>query len=52
MGPVVYLVDLLLALVSVEASLALFCLIALFYAIAPVPAIHRVISGHGQGEDR
>jgi uncharacterized membrane protein len=51
-GPVVYLIDLLVAFISVEASLALFCLIALFYAIAPMPAIHRVISGSGQAEDR
>lgn len=51
-GPLVYLVDLLVALLSVETSLALFCLITLFYAVEPLPAIHRVISGRGQSEVR
>lgn len=43
-GPVLYLVDFLLSLVSVWASLTLFVLIALFYAVAPLPTVDRFLT--------
>lgn len=42
-SPVAYLIDLMLAFISIEASLALLFLINLFYAVAPIPDIHRAI---------
>lgn len=51
-GPVVYLIDLLLTFLSVEVSLVVFCLIALFYAVAPIPTVQRVIIGRGQSADQ
>lgn len=40
-GPVVYLVDFALSYVSPPASIGLFFLIALFYAISPLPMFNR-----------
>jgi uncharacterized membrane protein len=42
-GPVIYLVDFFLAFISVPASFALFLLIAVFYAVAPLPGAKRVM---------
>jgi uncharacterized membrane protein len=44
-GPVAYLVDLALSFVSVEASLVLFFLLALFYALVPIPVVYCTITG-------
>lgn len=44
LGPISYLADLLLALISVEASLALFLILALYYALAPLPGTERTIA--------
>ena len=44
-GPVAYLVDLALAFVSIEASLVLFFLLALFYALVPIPVVYRTVAG-------
>jgi uncharacterized membrane protein len=42
LGPVFYIVAFLAALVSVPASLVLVVLLALFYAVTPIPAISRL----------
>jgi hypothetical protein len=44
-GPVAYLVDLALAFWSIEASLVLFFVLALFYALVPIPVVYRTITG-------
>jgi uncharacterized membrane protein len=44
-GPVAYLVDVALSFVSIEASLVLFFLLALFYAVVPIPVVYRTIAG-------
>jgi uncharacterized membrane protein len=44
-GPVAYLADLALSFVSIEASLVLFFLLALFYAVVPIPVVYRTIAG-------
>jgi uncharacterized membrane protein len=41
-GPLLYLVDFALSFVSVPASLTLFFLLAVFYAVAPIPAVGRI----------
>ncbi len=41
-GPVAYVVDLILSLYSVEAGLALFLALAVYYALAPLPGMERV----------
>lgn len=41
-GPVAYLCDVGLALVSAEAGLALFLALAVFYALAPLPGVGRL----------
>lgn len=41
-GPVAYVLDLILSLYSVEAGLALFLALALYYALAPLPGMERV----------
>lgn len=41
-GPVAYVVDLMLSLYSVEAGLALFLALALYYALAPLPGMDRL----------
>jgi len=40
-GPFLYLIDLVLSFVSVPLSVILFALLAVFYAIAPIPAVAR-----------
>src|SRR5436305_10582619 len=44
-GPVACLVDLALSFVSIEASLVLFFVLALFYAVVPIPVVYRAIVG-------
>jgi uncharacterized membrane protein len=43
LGPVVYLADFILAFISMPASFAFFLLLAVFYAVAPLPGAKRVI---------
>ena len=43
-GPVAYLIDVGLALVSVEAGLVLFLALAVFYALAPLPGMSRLMA--------
>jgi hypothetical protein len=38
-------VDLALSLWSIEASLALFFVLTLFYAVVPIPVVYRTITG-------
>jgi len=45
LGPLLYGADFILAFVSVPASLALFILIAVLYAVGPLPAFQRRFSG-------
>ena len=51
-----YLVDLALSFKSIEASLILFFLLALFYALAPIPVVsfvYRTVAGRrGNGTNR
>jgi uncharacterized membrane protein len=44
-GPVAYLVDLALSFASIEASLVLFFVLALFYALVPIPVVYRAVAG-------
>jgi uncharacterized membrane protein len=44
-GPLAFLVDLALSFVSVEASLVLFFVLALFYAVVPIPVVFRTVTG-------
>jgi uncharacterized membrane protein len=45
LGPVLYLVDFALTFISVPASLIVFGLLALFYAVAPLPIFDRIWKG-------
>lgn len=42
-GPVCYAIDFLLSFVSTPISLALFLLLAVFYAVTPIPRISRAL---------
>jgi uncharacterized membrane protein len=48
LGPLLYLIDFGLAFVSVTASLALFLLIGLLYAVSPLPAFQQRLARLGR----
>jgi len=43
-GPAAYVLDLVLSLFSVGAALGLFLALAIFYALAPLPSMSRLIT--------